>query len=115
MQVLMLIFFFLTLLRMQVYRVQNDRSHVYGANMQPNTGCSSSDCSDYIVSMGMYDKNDVCQSKSYSDNKDMFLLKYNDIPHFLQGNPWITNGYRVSLPYQQCVLRYVLFFISTSH
>ncbi|XP_045213790.1 progestin and adipoQ receptor family member 3-like isoform X1 [Mercenaria mercenaria] len=35
--------------------------------------------------------------------KDITLHKYQDIPEFLQGNPYVTEGYRVSLPFSLCL------------
>lgn len=39
--------------------------------------------------------------------KDIPLYDYKDIPEFLQGNPYVTNGYRVSLPFNLCLKRFV--------
>ena len=39
-------------------------------------------------------------------DKDITLHKYQDIPEFLQGNPFVTEGYRVSLPFSLCLKRY---------
>ncbi|KAK3590940.1 hypothetical protein CHS0354_034511 [Potamilus streckersoni] len=34
---------------------------------------------------------------------DIPLHKYTDIPEFLQGNPFVTHGYRVALPFSLCL------------
>ncbi|XP_046566500.1 progestin and adipoQ receptor family member 3-like isoform X1 [Haliotis rubra] len=36
-------------------------------------------------------------------SKDIPLYKYNEIPDFLQGNPFVVEGYRVSLPFSLCL------------
>lgn len=33
------------------------------------------------------------------------LYSYNEAPHFLQGNPYITDGYRANLSTELCVKR----------
>ena len=40
-------------------------------------------------------------------SKDIPLYGYSDVPEFLKGNPYVTNGYRVSLPFSLCLKRYV--------
>ncbi|KAL4240114.1 Progestin and adipoQ receptor member 3 [Mactra antiquata] len=35
--------------------------------------------------------------------KDIPLYDYKEIPEFLKGNPFVTNGYRVSLPFTLCL------------
>ena len=37
--------------------------------------------------------------------KDIPLYKYTEIPDFLQGNPYVVHGYRVSLPFSLCLKR----------
>ncbi|WAQ96137.1 PAQR3-like protein [Mya arenaria] len=37
------------------------------------------------------------------NEKDIPLHDYKDIPEFLQGNPYVTDGYRVSLPFNLCL------------
>lgn len=39
------------------------------------------------------------------NEKDITLYDYKDIPEFLQGNPYVTDGYRVSLPFTLCLKR----------
>ncbi|XP_064595115.1 progestin and adipoQ receptor family member 3-like [Liolophura sinensis] len=34
---------------------------------------------------------------------DIPLYKYSEVPHFLQGNPYVVHGYRVLLPFNLCV------------
>ena len=36
-------------------------------------------------------------------DREIPLFKYNEIPDFLQGNPYVVNGYRVSLPFNLCL------------
>ncbi|KAJ8319171.1 hypothetical protein KUTeg_004262 [Tegillarca granosa] len=35
--------------------------------------------------------------------KDIPLFKYNEIPEFLHGNPYVVKGYRVCLPFSLCL------------
>lgn len=37
--------------------------------------------------------------------KDIPLFKYNEIPPFLHGNPYVVKGYRVCLPFSLCLKR----------
>ena len=39
--------------------------------------------------------------------KDIPLYEYKNIPDFLKGNPFLTDGYRVSLPFSLCLKRFV--------
>jgi hypothetical protein len=39
------------------------------------------------------------------ESKNIELHKYSDIPGFLQGNPYVVQGYRVFLPFSACVKR----------
>lgn len=43
-------------------------------------------------------------------DKDIPLFGYSDVPEFLKGNPYVTSGYRVSLPFSLCLKRYSIFF-----
>lgn len=36
-------------------------------------------------------------------DKDIPLFGYSDVPEFLKGNPYVTSGYRVSLPFSLCL------------
>ena len=38
-------------------------------------------------------------------DKDVPLHSYSNIPEFLKGNPYVTDGYRVSLPFTLCLKR----------
>ncbi|XP_064632146.1 progestin and adipoQ receptor family member 3-like [Lineus longissimus] len=38
-----------------------------------------------------------------AESKKIELYKYNDIPGFLKGNPYVTQGYRAFLPFSACV------------
>lgn len=40
--------------------------------------------------------------------RDITLHNYSNIPEFLKGNPYVTDGYRVSLPFTLCLKRFVL-------
>ena len=42
-------------------------------------------------------------------DKDIPLFGYSDVPEFLKGNPYVTSGYRVSLPFSLCLKRYSIF------
>lgn len=44
----------------------------------------------------------ICQPTT---NSDVILYKYNDIPTFLKGNPYVVGGYRVLLPFSGCCKR----------
>ena len=44
----------------------------------------------------------VCDQRS---TNPIHLYKYTDIPAFLQGNPWVVEGYRTTLPFYQCCQR----------
>lgn len=37
--------------------------------------------------------------------RDIPLYDYKQIPDFLKGNPFVTDGYRVSLPFTLCLKR----------
>ena len=41
-------------------------------------------------------------------NNGIPLYHYQDLPPFLQGNPYITSGYRAYLPTEMCIKRYGL-------
>jgi len=40
--------------------------------------------------------------------REITLYKYNEIPDFLQGNPYVVHGYRVFLPFSLCLKRYTI-------
>lgn len=42
----------------------------------------------------------VCQD--FGKRPSIPLFRYQDIPHFLQGNPYVTGGYRSMLPFSLC-------------
>lgn len=39
------------------------------------------------------------------DDNNIVLLKYNEIPDFLKGNPYVHKGYRSMLPFSSCLKR----------
>ena len=53
----------------------------------------------------------------YAENGNGFnvpkipLYHYHDIPEFLQGNPYVTSGYRSLLPFSLCCKRYMCIFM----
>lgn len=52
--------------------------------------------------------NGVCD---FNEN-NIVLLKYNEIPDFLKGNPYVLQGYRSMLPFSSCLKRYLGFLHS---
>ena len=46
-----------------------------------------------------------CASGSGSKDEEIRLFKYGEIPQFLQGNPYVLQGYRVLLPAGMCIKR----------
>lgn len=38
-------------------------------------------------------------------DRDITLHNYASIPEYLKGNPYVTDGYRVSLPFTLCLKR----------
>lgn len=49
---------------------------------------------------------DACSSGlCNATEREIPLYRYNEIPDFLQGNPYVVSGYRVSLPFNLCLKR----------
>lgn len=49
----------------------------------------------------------ACSSKLCDvSDREIPLYKYTDIPDFLQGNPYVIQGYRVMLPFSLCLKRF---------
>ena len=46
------------------------------------------------------------QAGSSKGSNGIPLYHYQDLPPFLQGNPYITSGYRAYLPTEMCIKRY---------
>lgn len=66
--------------------VQNDSTYVF-MDIEIDRGCQT------------------CSANMCSNPSDIPLYKYNEVPDFLQGNPYLTNGYRAFLPPSLCFKR----------
>lgn len=52
------------------------------------------------------DLHDACSSGLCdASDREIPLFRYHEIPDFLQGNPYVVSGYRVSLPFNLCLKR----------
>ena len=46
-----------------------------------------------------------CDPCGGPDSSNIKLLKYNEVPEFLKGNPHVMEGYRAFLPFGLCLKR----------
>lgn len=63
----------------------------------------------------------MTEKKCCSSEFSIALLRYDDAPEFLRGNPFVVDGYRTTLPFTLCIRRYLklnkvlVIFICTMH